>query len=146
VIDSGFFGVVGYGIGAILLYAVLGVLLLLLAFWAVDVTTPGPLFQMVRGGNPGSVLVTAADLVATSFIIVTAISVSSGQLLEGLIQTLIFGIVGIIAQVGAVRLLQWVTGIDVGAVLKSRDALLPQAWVVAAAHLAIGAIVAVSII
>ena len=144
-IGPGFFGVIGSGIGAILLYAVLGLLLLLIGFWAVDVTTPGPLNRMVRAGNPGSVVVTASGLVGIAFVIVTAISVSTGSLLEGLLATLIFGLVGIIAQVGAVRLLEWITGIDVGAVLKS-ETLLPQAWVIAAAHLAIGAVVAVAII
>jgi uncharacterized membrane protein YjfL (UPF0719 family) len=146
VIDSGFFGVVGYGIGAILLYAVLGLLLLLLGFWAVDITTPGPLNRMVRGGNPGSVMVTSAGLLGMAFVIITAISVSTGGLLEGLLQTLIFGVIGIIAQVGAVRILEWVTGIDVGAVLKNRETLMPQAYVIAVAHIAIGAIVAVAII
>ena len=145
VIGPGFFGLIGVGIGAILLYALLGLLLLLIGFWAVDITTPGPLNRMVRAGNPGSVLVTASGMLGMAFVIVTAISVSSGTLLEGLLQTLIFGLVGIIAQVAAVRILEWVTGIDVGAVLKS-ETLLPQAWVVAAAQIAIGTVVAVAII
>ena len=42
-------------------------------------------------------------------------------------------------------MLEWVTGIDMGAVLKS-ESMLPQAWVVAAAQIAIGAVVAVAII
>ena len=40
-IDPGFFSVIGRGVGAILLYAIVGVLMMLLGFWAVDVTTPG---------------------------------------------------------------------------------------------------------
>ena len=47
-IGPGFFPLIGRGIGAILLYAVLGVLLMLLGFWAIDVTTPGKLNRMVR--------------------------------------------------------------------------------------------------
>ena len=42
-IDSTFFSVIGRGIGAIILYAIVGVLLMLLGFYAVDITTPGPL-------------------------------------------------------------------------------------------------------
>lgn len=144
-IGPGFFGLIGSGIGAILLYALLGLLLILIGFWAVDITTPGPLNRMVRAGNPGSVIVTASGMVGMAFVIVTAISVSSGTLLEGLLQTLIFGLVGIIAQVLAVRVIEWVTGIDVGATLKSQT-LLPQAFVIAAAQLAIGTVVAVAII
>ncbi|WP_219416622.1 DUF350 domain-containing protein [Pseudonocardia nigra] len=144
-IDPGFPAVLGRGIGAILLYAVLGVLLMLLGFYAVDVTTPGKLNRMVRDGLPGAVAVTAAGMVSMAFIVVTAISTVSGSLTEGLLTALVFGLVGIIAQVGGVRLLEWVTGIDIGAVLAA-DRLRPQVFVVAAAHLALGLVVAVAIL
>ena len=85
-IGPGFFGLIGAGIGAILLYALLGLLLILIGFWAVDITTPGPLNNMVRAGNPGSVVVTASGLLGMAFVIVTAISVASGSLLEGLLR------------------------------------------------------------
>ncbi len=144
-IDPGFLSVIGRGIGAILLYAVLGVLLMLLGFYAVDLTTPGPLNRQVRAGAPNAVLVTASGMVATAFIVVVAIYSSSGDLLQGLLASLIFGIVGIVAQVLGARLLEWVTGIDVGEVLAA-DVLRPQAYVVAAAHLALGLVVAVAIL
>lgn len=144
-IDPGFYTVIGRGIGAILLYAVLGVLLMLLGFYAVDVTTPGKLNRMVRDGLPNAVIVTAAGMVSMAFIVVTAIYASSGALLEGLLASLIFGLVGIIAQVAGVRLLEWVTGIDIGAVLAA-GTFRPQALVVAAAHLALGLVVAVAIL
>ncbi len=140
-----FFSIVGRGIGAILLYAVLGVLLMLLGFYAVDVTTPGKLNRMVRDGLPNSVLVTAAGMVSMAFIVLTAIWASTGSLLEGLLSSLIFGLVGIVVQVAGVRLLEWVTGIRIGLVLKS-EILEPEAWVVAAAHVALGLVVAVAII
>ena len=143
-IGPGFFPIIGRGVGAILLYAVLGVLLLLLGFWAIDVTTPGKLNRMVREGLPGAVLVTAAGMVSVAFIVVTAIYTSTGTLLEGVLGALIFGLVGIAAQVGGVRLMEWVTGIRIGAVLRS-EVLEPEAWVVAAAHVALGLVVAVAI-
>lgn len=144
-IGPGFFPVVGRGIGAIVLYAVVGVLLMLVGFWAIDITTPGKLNRMVREGLPNAVLVTAAGMVSMAFIVVTAIYTSSGSLLEGLLGSLIFGLVGIIVQVGGVRLLEWVTGIRIGAVLQS-EIPEPEAWVVAAAHVALGLVVAVAII
>ena len=144
-IDSAFFSVIGRGIGAILLYAIVGVLLMLLGFYAVDVTTPGKLYRMVRDGLPNAVLITAAGMVSMAFIVVVAIYSSSGALAEGLLATLIFGLVGIIAQVGGVRLLEWVTGIDIGAVLAA-ERIQPQAFVVAAAHVALGLVVAVAIL
>jgi hypothetical protein len=100
---------------------------------------------MVREGLPNSVLVTSAGMVSMAFIVVTAIWTSSGSLVEGLLGALIFGLVGIAAQVGGVRLLEWVTGIRIGPVLRS-EVLEPEAWVVAAAHVALGLVVAVAII
>jgi uncharacterized membrane protein YjfL (UPF0719 family) len=144
-IAPGFFSVIGRGIGAILLYAVLGVLLMLLGFYAVDLTTPGKLNRMVRDGLPNAVVVTAAGMVSMAFIVVTAIYASSGVLAEGLLASLIFGLVGIIVQVGGVRLLEWVTGIDIGSVLAA-DRVQPQAYVVAGAHVALGLVVAVAIL
>lgn len=144
-LEAGFFGTVGRGIGAILLYALIGLLLMLLGFWAIDLTTPGKLNRMVRDGLPNAVVVTAAGMVSMALIVVTAIYSVSGALAEGLLASLIFGLVGIIAQVLAVRLLEWVTGIDIGHVLAAPD-LKPQAWVVAAAHVALGLVVAVAIL
>ncbi len=144
-LEPGFFSVIGRGIGAILLYAILGVVLMLLGFYAVDLTTPGKLYLMVREGLPNAVLVTSAGMISMAFIVVVAIYSSSGALLEGLLASLIFGLVGIIAQVGGVRLLEWVTGIDIGSALRD-DTLRPQAWVVAAAHVALGLVVAVAIL
>lgn len=144
-INDGFLGVLGTGVGAILLYAVLGVLLMLLGFYAVDLTTPGKLNVMVREGRPNSVVVTAAGMVSMALIVVTAIYTSSGFLTEGLIQTLVFGLVGILAQVGAVRLLEWVMRIEIGPVLAA-ERLQAQSFLIGAAHLAIGLVVAFAII
>ena len=144
-IGPGFGEVIGRGVGAILLYAVLGVLLMLLGFYAVDLTTPGKLNQMVRDGFPNAVLVTSAGMVSMAFIVVVAIYTSTGSLIEGMLLSLVFGLVGIVAQVGGVRLLEWVTGIDIGAVLAA-DRIRPQAFVVSAAHLALGLVVAVAIL
>lgn len=144
-ITPDFFPFVLQGVGAILLYALLGVLLMLLGFYAVDLTTPGKLYRMVQQGAPNAVIITAAGLVSMAFIVVVAIYNSSGGLLEGLLQTLIFGVAGIIAQVAGVRLLEWITGIDVGAALRAA-AVRPEAFVVSAAHVALGLVVAVAIL
>lgn len=144
-IGPGFGEVIGRGVGAILLYAVLGVLLMLLGFYAVDLTTPGKLNRMVRDGLPNAVLVTSAGMVSMAFIVVVAIYTSTGSLIEGMLLSLVFGLVGIVAQVGGVRLLEWVTGIDIGAVLAA-ERLQAQAYVVSAAHIALGLVVAVAIL
>ena len=137
--------VIGTGIGAILLYAVLGVLLMLLGFYAVDLTTPGPLSRQVRSGAPNAVLVTAAGMLGIAFIVVVSIWSSSGALLDGLLTTLIFGIVGVAAQVLGARLLEWVTGIDMGTMLAA-ETTQAQAWLVGTVHVALGLVVAVAIL
>lgn len=137
--------VIGTGIGAILLYAVLGVLLMLLGFYAVDLTTPGPLNQQVKAGMPNAVIITAAGMVGIAFVVVVSIYISSGNLVDGLLTTLIFGVIGVVAQVLGARLLEWVAGIDMRAVLAG-GTTMPQAYLVAAAHIALGLVVAVAIL
>ena len=134
----------GEGIGAIALYAVVGVILMLIGFYAIDFTTPGKLSELVRTGKPNAVIVTASGMLSMALIIVVAILNSFGDLTAGLIGSLVFGLIGIIAQVLAVRLLEWITRLDVGATIEA-DAYAPSSLVVASVHLALGSIVAVAI-
>jgi uncharacterized membrane protein YjfL (UPF0719 family) len=144
-LEPGFVAVVGRGLGAIVLYALLGLLLMLIGFYAIDLTTPGKLNRLVRDGRPNAVAVTAAGLLSMSFIIVVAIYGSSGRLADGLLAALIFGLFGIIVQAVAVRILEWVTGIDIGGCLAA-EKLRPETFVVCSAHLALGLVVAVAIL
>ncbi|WP_216212864.1 DUF350 domain-containing protein [Amycolatopsis aidingensis] len=132
------------GIGAILLYAVVGLLLMLVGFYAIDLTTPGKLSELVRRGLPNAVIVTASGMLSMAFIIVVAIFTSSSDLTEGLITSLVFGLVGIVGQVLAVRVLEWATRIDVRSTIES-ETYAPASFVVAAAHLALGLVVAVAV-
>ncbi|MDQ2583186.1 MULTISPECIES: DUF350 domain-containing protein [Saccharothrix] len=143
-LDPGFGGAIGQGIGAIALYAIVGTVLMVVGFYAIDWTTPGKLSTLVRDGAPNAVIVTSAGLVSMALIIVVAIYSSAGKLAEGLLSALIFGIVGIVVQVLAVRLLEWVTRLDIGSLIES-DRFAPASVVVAAAHVALGLVVAVAI-
>jgi uncharacterized membrane protein YjfL (UPF0719 family) len=140
-----FWQTIGAGLGAIVLYALVGVLLLLLGFYAIDLTTPGKLNRLVREGRPNAVLVTAFGMLSMAFIVVVAIYGASGRLAEGLLSSLIFGLVGIVVQAAGVRTLEWITGIDIGEVLAAQERR-PQAFVVGAVHLALGLVVAVAIL
>ncbi|WP_084216129.1 DUF350 domain-containing protein [Pseudonocardia spinosispora] len=141
----GFFGVVGGGLAAILIYALLGLLMMIIGFYAIDLTTPGKLNALVRAGKPNAVVVTSAGMVSMAFIVVVAIYGSAGNLLEGLLSSLLYGLVGIVAQAIAVRILEFVTGIDMNLLMTS-DELRPEAKVVSAAHLALGLVVAVAVL
>ncbi|GAA4542916.1 DUF350 domain-containing protein [Amycolatopsis samaneae] len=132
------------GIGAILLYGMIGLLLMFAGFYAIDWTTPGKLSKLVQEGKPNAVIVTASGLLSMAFIVVVAIFNSASDLTEGLVTSLVYGLLGIIVQVVAVRLLEWATRIDVGNTIES-DKFAPATIVVAAAHLALGLVVAVGI-
>jgi uncharacterized membrane protein YjfL (UPF0719 family) len=143
-LDPDFGSQLGKGIGAIALYAIVGLVLILLGFYAIDWTTPGKLSDLVRTGMPNAVVVTSAGLVSMAFIIVVAIVNSATDLTAGLITSLVYGLIGIVVQVAAVRLLEWATRIDIGGMIQS-ERFSPASVVVAAAHLALGLVVAVSI-
>ena len=132
------------GIGAILLYGVIGLLLMFAGFYAIDWTTPGKLSKLVHAGLPNAVIVTASGLLAMSFIVVVAIFNSASDLTEGLITSLVYGLLGIIVQVVAVRLLEWATRIDVASTIESEE-FAPVSIVVAAAHIGLVLVVAVGI-
>ncbi|SFA85079.1 Uncharacterized membrane protein YjfL, UPF0719 family [Amycolatopsis marina] len=132
------------GIGAILLYGIIGLLMMLVGFYAIDWTTPGKLSELVRRGLPNAVIVTASGLLSMAFIIVVAIFNSASDLTEGLITSLVYGLLGIIVQVLAVRLLEWATRIDLRSTMES-ETFAAVSVVVASAHLALGLVVAVAI-
>lgn len=132
------------GIGAILLYAIVGLVLMLVGFYAIDFTTPGKLSELVRRGLPNAVIVTASAMVSMAFIVVVAIFTSAHDLTAGLITSLVYGLVGIIAQVLAVRMLEWVTRLDVRSTIEHEE-FAPASFVVAAAHIALGLVVAVAV-
>jgi uncharacterized membrane protein YjfL (UPF0719 family) len=143
-LPEGFWSDLGQGIGAIALYAVVGVVLMLIGFYAIDFTTPGKLSELVRTGKPNAVIVTASGMLSMAFIIVVAIVNSANDLSAGLIQSLVFGLIGIVAQVLAVRLLAWTTRIEVADTIEA-ETFAPGSVVVSAVHVALGLVVAVAI-
>ncbi|WP_297611521.1 DUF350 domain-containing protein [Nocardia sp.] len=144
-LEAGYWSSVGRGVGAIVLYALLGLGLMLVGFYAVDLTTPGKLRAMVAQGLPNAVVVSSAGMLSMAFIVVLAIYAQAGKLSEGLIAALIYGLVGIVAQVISVRVIEYALGIDIGEVLKAPE-FSTDSLIVAAAHFALGLVVAVAIL
>lgn len=143
--DAGYWNVLGRGVGAIVLYAIVGLVLMMIGFYAIDLTTPGPLRKMVDAGKPNAIVVAAAGVVSMALIVVLAIYASSGKLVEGLVGAAIFGLVGIIAQVVMMRFATLVIGIDMDALFQ-RDEFNYESLMVAAAQFALGIVVAVAIL
>ncbi|QIS05250.1 DUF350 domain-containing protein [Nocardia brasiliensis] len=146
-LESGYWSALGEGVGAIILYALIGLALMLVGFYAIDLTTPGRLRELVVAGKPNAIIVTAAGMISMAFIVVLAILAvgGGGKLSEGLIASLVFGLVGIVAQVVSVRVIEKAIGIDIGAALHS-DTYTTEVLVVAAAHFALGLVVAFAIL
>src|ERR1700722_19151104 len=143
--DAGYMAVLARGAGAIVLYAVVGLVLMLIGFYAIDLTTPGPLRKMVDAGKHNAIIVSAAGMVSMALIVVLAIYASSGKLLEGLVGSAVFGLVGIIAQVVMMRIATMVIGIDMDALFNSIE-FNYESLMVAASQVALGVVVAVAIL
>lgn len=143
--DAGYVNVLGRGAGAIVLYSVVGLVLMIIGFYAIDLTTPERLRTMVNAGKPNAIIVSAAGMVSMALIVVLAIYSSYGKLVEGLLAAATFGLIGIAAQVVMMRIATIVIGIDMHALLAA-DEYSYEALLVAAAQFALGIIVAVAIL
>jgi uncharacterized membrane protein YjfL (UPF0719 family) len=138
--------ILGRGLLAIVLYAFLGVLLLLLGYLVVDLTTPGKLTAVIRTErNPNATMLAATGVAAVALVIVAAIFSSGGQLIEGLTETVVFGLVGILAQAMAIFAFDRVIGIDVENLLGEAE-LSPAAVLVGVTRIAIGLITAFALL
>jgi hypothetical protein len=144
-LNAEFWSTIGRGVGAMWLYAAVGLVLMVIGFYAIDLTTPGPLRQMVKQGKPNAVVISAAGIISMALIVVLANYGSGGRLAEGLTSTAIFGFVGIVAQVIMMRVATIVLGVNMAGCLESEEFRYPT-LMVAAAQFALGLVVAVAIL
>ncbi|MCV7408720.1 hypothetical protein AWC05_08025 [Mycobacterium florentinum] len=85
------------GVVATLLYFVVGMAVLLVGFYMVDVLTPGKLRQLVFvDRRPNAVVVASAMYISLTTVIVSAIVNSYSQLAQGLVGVAVYGLMGVI--------------------------------------------------
>ena len=138
--------VLGRGSLAIVTYATLGTLLLLLGYFVTDWTTPGKLSAVIRTEhNPNAAMLAASGVTGVTLIVVAAIFTSGGNLQEGLTETLVFGLIGIAAQALASLAFERVIGMDPRR-LMSEQALSPASVLVGVTRVGIGLITAFALI
>ena len=138
--------VLGRGSLAIVTYALLGTLLLLLGYFVTDWTTPGKLSAIIRTEhNPNAAMLAASGVTGVALIVVAAIFTSGGNLIEGLTETLVFGVIGIAAQAIASLAFERVIGMDPRR-LMSEQALSPASVLVGVTRVGIGLITAFALI
>lgn len=134
------------GAGAIASYAAVGVILMIIGFYVIDLATPGRLSQVIRTQrNPNATLLAASAMAAVGLIVAASIWSAGGRLAEGLAGTAVFGLVGIVVQTLAMLLFDRVAGISVRELVKEPE-LQPGARLLAVTHVAIGLITAVAVI
>ncbi|TYK49208.1 DUF350 domain-containing protein [Actinomadura decatromicini] len=134
-------------IGGTLAYGAVGIALMALGYLVVEVTTPGRLGKQIwTDGNRGAALLLSAKLVGIAAIVTTAIVTSDNDLGDGLVDTAVFGGLGVLLMIVAFFLLDVITPGKLGATLVDVDGsgarIHPAGWVVAAADLGVAAIVA----
>ncbi|MFD0886551.1 DUF350 domain-containing protein [Streptosporangium algeriense] len=136
----------GRGALAIASYAALGVILLIIGFYVIDLAIPGKLSKLIKvDRNPNATMLTASGLTAVGLIVAASIWSSGGALHEGLLATLVFGLVGIAVQTVAMVAFDKVVGISVRELVTKPD-LQPGARLLAVTHVVIGLITAVAVI
>lgn len=130
---------------AVLAYGVVGILLLALGITVLDWLTPGRMAQLVwEKRNRNAALLVASNVIGLGIVVTAAIWASDGGLLEGLLQTVVYGLVGIVLMTGAFLLLDLLTPGRLGYLLVDEQPH-PAAWVSAALHVVIGAVVAMAL-
>jgi len=133
-------GLLGDGVVATLLYFFVGVLVLSLGFLALDLLTPGNLRRQVYvDRNPNAAILLAANHLALAIIVVTAIMTSSDSLGQGLVDSIVYGVLGVVLQGVALRVLDAVVPGHLRH-LVNEPQMSGASWAVAASLLAIGAV------
>ena len=144
------------GVGLTLLYAVMGLALLVAGFYALDHVTPGKLGELIMGHtaeggrteepsmNAG--VLAATSLVATAAIVFTALwtNVADG-VGQAVAATLVYGLLGIVLQVVGFLGVDAVTPGRLSRAICEHGRLHPATLLAAGAQLAVAAVVVASI-
>lgn len=132
---------------AAVVYLGVGVALLILAAYVVDLLTPGRLVaHVVQHRSYSAALVLAAALIGQGLVIFTAIWTNAETGFgDALLWTVVFGLLGVVLSAVAFTLVDVLTPGKLGTLLMEPGPVQPIALVAAAAHLAVAGIVVASI-
>lgn len=137
-----------------LAYTVVGVALLALGFWLLDLLTPGHLpTQVWKEANPGAAVVSAAGALSVGLIAFTTIWVNAASGFgTALLYTVVFGVLGVLLQGAGLVLLDRLLPHRLGDVVIGRETgsltagrrLHPGVFVIAAWQLSVAGVVIAS--
>lgn len=128
------------GVLATLLFFAVGVGVLSLGFLVLDLLTPGNLrTQVYLDKNPNAAILLGANHLALATVVVTAILTSADTLGQGLVDSAVYGLVGVVLQAVALRLIDAFVPADLRN-LVNEPRMCGATWAVAASLIAIGAV------
>lgn len=136
------------GLGAGLLYGLVGTALMVLGFVVVDMVIPGELRRHVwEDRNPNAAIVLGSALLGLGGIVTTAIATSHEDLGKGLAETAGYGILGILLMGLSFLLVDVLVPGRLGRLgeMLADPVPHPASWVTAAANVAVAAITAAAI-
>jgi uncharacterized membrane protein YjfL (UPF0719 family) len=132
-------------LGEIGAWGAVAIALLAIGYGVIDVLTPGRLGELIyTEHNVNAAVVVASGVVAVGTIVTVSILSSLDGFTAGLVSASAFGLVGIAMLAVSFLVLDRLTPGDLGAMVTD-PAPNPAAWVLAANHLALGAILAAAI-
>ena len=126
-------------------YSVVGIGLMVLGYLVTDWLIPGKLGEQIwKDRNVNVAILLTANILSVGLIVIGAIWASAGNLVEGLVSTAVFGVIGLAAMAVSFVILDWLTPGRLGDILAS-DEPQPAVWVHAAMHLALGGVIAMAL-
>ncbi|GAB3660401.1 DUF350 domain-containing protein [Glycomyces tarimensis] len=135
----------GNAVAGSLAYSAVGIALMVLGYFIVDWLTPGKLGTLIwTDRNRNAALLLSSNTLGVGLIVVGAIWASEGNLVEGVVSTLVFGVIGLAAMAAAFVVLDALTPGKLGDIVASDD-LQPAVWVNSAMHLALGGVIAMAL-
>lgn len=131
--------------GEAAVWGAMAIALLALGYLVVDLLTPGQLGQLIYvDHNVNAAVVVASGLIAIGTILTTSILTSLEGFVPGLVSAFAYGLLGIALLAVSFLVADRLTPGDLGAIVTDARPN-PAAWVVAANHVALGAILAAAI-
>lgn len=135
----------GQNVVAIVLYFLVGVAILSLGFVLADLLTPGNLrLQVFREHRPNAVAMTVAMDLSLALVVASSIAASSFGLAQGLLDTFVYGIIGVALQAATLVVIEIVGPGRTRDLIKS-PSLHPSAIAAAVTLLAVGIVNAAAI-
>ena len=133
------------GVLATLGFALVGTLVLALGYVVLDAITPGNLRHLVYSDhNRNAAVLAGANVLAIAGIVTTAIATSDDDLVQGLVDSLVYGLLGIALLAASFKVLDRLTPGDLGEICTDPQGT-PAVWVTAAFQIGLGAVLAAAI-